>query len=195
MGYRHYLYAVDKELVGKIRKCKTKEELITLMKTEAPDSVSDGSEDEDSYVRLYDIGKKLFEFGKYYPNADNMYEHGDSLFTSDELNKKYADYGAIIIDPDGLKCAIDWERQHVAEIYEDLLREKSVDPFDDRSQELRMRDHAESYLRWWKYDPANMDMSSENIVSSWLYEHEYFELVRIYKTFNWGKSQIMFMGW
>ena len=34
------------------------------------------------------------------------------LFTIDELNEQYEDYGAIIINEEGLKCAIDWNRNH-----------------------------------------------------------------------------------
>ena len=35
----------------------------------------------------------------------------------------------------------------------------------------------------------------ECLVSSWLYEHTIFDLVRIYKTFDWENKCLLFMGW
>ena len=194
MGYRHYLYGVDRALADEIHKCKTSREFADLVKIAVPDAVEkdlDGTE----YVKLYDIGETVFEFGKYYENADEMYKHGDSLFSSDELNREYSDYGPIIIGRSGLECAIDWNRKHVTEIYEDLLRETSNNGWDTRSQLDRLINHAKDYLYWWQTNPADMNLEHDHIVRSWLYEHEYFELVRIYKTFDFEHKAMMFMGW
>jgi len=188
MGYRQYLYSVDKDLVNRIRNCKSEQEFIDLIKKEKTEIISWGDPndpDDPTYVPLYELGKKLYEFGKYYENSNDMYKHGDSLFMCDELNERYEDYGAIILDKDGIVCAMDWCQDRVIKIYEGLLDE-------DRSALL---EHVRDYLRWWKYDPADRNLEHDRIVSSWLYEHEYFELVRIYKTFDFDKNAMMFMGW
>lgn len=196
MGYRQYLYSVDTWLVDEIRKCKTQEEFITTMQRLRNDIVEYDSLDGVYYVHLWDLGDCLFEFGKYYENSDEMYKHGDSLFSSDELNELYSDYGAIVIDEDGLLCAIEWNRQKVLGIYQDLLRETSSDVFDKRSQMDRLLSHARDYLHWWdRKGPGCLSKDSDSIVDSWLYEHVYFDLVRIYKTFDWDNKSMLFLGW
>lgn len=153
--------------------------------------------DEQYYIPLYNIGDELFEFGKYYENSEEMYKHGDSLFSSDELNEDYSDYGAIVLEADGLLCALDWQRQHIIKMHKDLLQEKSVREWDARSQLDRLIEHAKDYLTWWEYadGPADLDREHEQLVHSWLYEHTYFELARIYKTFDWDNKSMLFMGW
>lgn len=39
-----------------------------------------------------------------------------------------------------------------------------------------------------------MNKNSERLNRSWLYKHEYFKLVRIYKTFDWENNEMIFMG-
>lgn len=193
MGYRQYFYEVSKDLVEKIRKCKTEKEFVAIIESAKPDAVERYGEEE--YVPLFNLGSAVYEFGKYYENSDEMYKHGDSLFCSDELNEQYEEYGAIVVERSGVKCAIDFYGNKVKKIYEDLLQEKSASGWDDRSQIDRLKSHVKDYLYWWEFGPADMDLSHDRIVRSWLYEHEYFELVRIYKTFDFENKALVFMGW
>lgn len=196
MGYRQYIYSVPTWLVEEIRKCKTEEEFIATMQKFRNEIVEYDEFENNYYVRLHSIGDRLFEFGKYYENSDEMYKHGDSLFSSEELRKNYQEYGAIVLDPDGIECAIEWLRQKVEKIYLDLLKENSDNTWDDRSQFDRMKSHMSDYAYWWKgKGPGNLDKETDCIVNSWLYEHEYFELVRIYKTFDWDNDSMIFLGW
>ena len=192
MGYREYIYEVDAELVEKIRACTTNEEFVELCK-----SISACCNDiEDGYIPVYRLGRELFEFGKYYENSDKMYEHGDSLFASEELRERYKDYNAIVIDKSGLLCAIEWQRKRVMSIYEDLLKEKSeLNEYDDRPQLERLKEHARDHLRWWKYGGCDTEETRERLAASWLYEHTIFDLVRIYKTFDWEHKRMLFFGW
>ena len=196
MGYRQYIYSVPTWLVDEIHKCKTEDEFIKTMQKFRNEIVEYEPLDEKYYVPLYNLGEKLFEFGKYYENSDEMYKHGDSLFSSEELREQYQDYGAIVLDPSGIECAIEWFKKKVENIYQDLLQEKSDNMWDDRSQFDRLKSHANDYLYWWKgKGPGNLNKETDCIVNSWLYEHEYFELVRIYKTFDWDNDSMIFLGW
>lgn len=193
MGYRQYLYEVDKNLVEEIRKCKTEDEYISVCCKFNVDT-------ENDYAPVRCLGKKIYEFGKYYENSNKLYEHGDSLFYSEELNEKYDDYGAIILEKSGLVCAIEWQKNRIIEIYTDLMQETSSNRFDERSQFDRMKSHISDHLRWWKpeygdYTAYNLDENCESIVKSWLYEHTIFDLVRIYKSFDWENKCLMFAGW
>ncbi len=196
MGYRQYIYSVPTWLVEQIRKCKTESEFIATMQKFRNEIVEYDEFENNYYVRLHSIGDQLFEFGKHYEDSDEMYKHGDSLFSSEELRKNYQEYGAIVLDPEGIECAIEWYRQKVEGFYLDLLKEKSDDTYDDRSQFDRMKNHIRDYAYWWKgKGPGNLDKETDCIVNSWLYEHEYFELVRIYKTFDWDNDSMIFLGW
>lgn len=197
MGYRQYLYKVDKRLVNSIRACKTNDEYINVCKYF--NIKIDDYDDEDKYCPIYNLGKELFEFGKYYENSDEMYKHGDSLFTSDELNKRYEDYGAIILDESGLLSAIKWAKNRCVDIYKDLLKEESDDIYYKNMSQLdRLKAHVDDHLRWWEsYEYGACDMNKDNslVACSWLYEHTIFNLVNIYKTFDWDNYCLIFAGW
>lgn len=197
MGYRQYIYSIDRSLANEIRACKTEKEFVNLIMQRNPAAVYYDPIEDAAYIGLSNLGNELFEFGKYYENSDEMYKHGDSLFSSEELRELYEDYGAIVLEPDGLLCAIKWQRQHVIEMYEDLLREKSKNDWDSRPQIDRLIENAKDYLAWWKYGdgPADLNLNRSRLASSWLYEHTYFDLVRIYKTFDWDNQSIIFLGW
>lgn len=162
------------------------------------------------YCPLYHLGKELFEFGKYYENRSDIYKHGDSLFTSNELNERYEDFGAIVCDEGAVLCAIEWQKQHIIKMYENLVNntfEETLErynyPSDIDEKELhyqRLLRHCKDHLRWWKpgfgdYTAINTNKEKESLVSSWLYEHTIFDLVRIYKTFDWENKCLLFMGW
>lgn len=192
MGYRHYLYQVDKKLVDQIMACKNNEEYEAVFKSNIMGQY------HDDYFPVYDLGKELFEFGKYYENAEEMYKHGESLFTSEELKEIYNDFGAIVIDKSGLLCAIEWQKNRIISLYEDLLREKSQNEYmnTNLSQFDRLKMSANDYLHWWKFGCYQLDDGKKHeVASSWLYEHTIFNLILIYKTFDWEKNCIIFCGW
>ena len=211
MGYRQYFYEVDKFKVEGIRQCKTEEELYNFCVTNGIDCEKYQHGDEtEYYCPLYHLGKELFEFGKYYENEDEIYKHGDSLFTSNELNERYYEYGAIICDENAILCAIEWQKQHIIKMYENLINNTFEDSLEryNYSREIddkelhyqRLLRHCKDHLNWWKpefgdYSAININKEKNNLVTSWLYEHTIFDLVRIYKTFDWENKCLLFMGW
>ena len=211
MGYRQYFYEVDKSIVDGIRKCKTEEELYDFcIKNGIKCNKYEFDGKVEYYFPVYKLGKEIFEFGKYYENSDELYKHGDSLFTSTELNKGYEDYGAIVCDENAILCAIEWQKQHIINMYENLVNNTFEDtlerynyPSDIDEKELhyqRLLRHCKDHLRWWKpefgdYTAINTNKEKDYLVSSWLYEHTIFDLVRIYKTFDWENKCLLFCGW
>ena len=211
MGYRHYFYEVDKSKVEGIRQCKTEQELYDFCIKNNIDCDKDVEDDKTYYyMPLYKLGETLFEFGSYYENAGEIYKHGDSLFTSEELNERYRGYGAIVCDESAILCAIEWQKQHIISMYEHLLNntfthsiERYNYPSDIDEKELhyqRLLSHIKDHLDWWKpqfgeFTAINTNKNSKKIVSSWLYEHTIFDLVRIYKSFDWENKCLLFLGW
>jgi hypothetical protein len=41
--------------------------------------------------------------------------------------------------------------------------------------------------------PYNLNLENPKLVSSWKYEYEIFELVRIYKTFDWKRNVMIYL--
>lgn len=211
MGYRQYFYEVDKFKIDGIRQCKTEEELYNFcIKNNIECDKCEYDDETEYYMPLYHLGKPLFEFGKYYENDSEIYKHGDSLFTSNELNERYEDYGAIICDENAILSAIEWQKQHIINMYEHLINNTFEEPIarynyprdidDEELHYQRLLRHCQDYLEWWKptygnWSAINTNKGNDAIVHSWLYEHTIFDLVRIYKTFDWENKCLMFCGW
>ena len=211
MGYRQYFYEVDKSKIEGIRKCKTEEELYDFcIKNDIECDKEEYNGKIHYYLPVYHLGQQLFEFGKYYENSNEIYKHGDSLFTSNELNERYEDYGAIVCDEDAILCAIEWQKQHIISMYEHLINNTFEEPIarysypseiDDKELHYqRLLRHCKDHLSWWKptfgdYSAINTNKEKDYLVSSWLYEHTIFDLVRIYKTFDWENKCLLFCGW
>lgn len=211
MGYRQYFYEVDKTIIDGFRKCQTEEELYDFcIKNGIKCDKNEYNGEISFYCPLYHLGKQLFEFDKYYENDSEIYRHGDSLFTSNELNERYEDYGAIICDENAILCAIEWQKQHIISMYEHLIDNTFEEPIaryaypseiDDKELHYqRLLRHCKDHLTWWKMPYTDItaydiDKEHDNLVQSWLYEHTIFDLVRIYKTFDWKNKCLLFCGW
>ena len=201
MSYRHRIYKLPKSFAEDCRACDTFDDFKNIyFKYCTDERVNKEWLESENYWPLYHLGNQLFDFGDSYPNADEMYKHGDSLFTSEELKKQYFDNLPIVLDESGVLCAIEWNRNKVADIYEDLCREKSTDKWNDQNQFDRLRLHAKQKAEEWRNEDFPMlkpyDLSdSDCIVSSWLYEYQIFELVRVYKAIDWENDCIIFYGW
>lgn len=212
MGYRQYFYEIDKTIVDEIRKCKTKEDLYNVFLKNNIECEKRDKEDGKIHYHcpLYNLNKEIFEFGKGYENSEEIYKHGDSLFTSVELNEKYEDERPIVCDESAILCAIEWNKKHIIDMYEHLINntfEKSFERYNFSKEidekELhyqRLLSHCRDHLRWWKpefgdYTAINLDKEKDMLVESWLYEHQIFDLVRIYKTFDWENKCLLFFGW
>lgn len=203
MSYRHRIYKVPKSFVEEARACSTMDEFKEVYKKYLTDTeVQYYCLEEGNYRPLYQLGKQLFDFGDGYQNAEEMYKHGDSLFTSEELNKAYYDYLPIVLDEDALLCAIEFSRNLVVDKLRDLLREESEDKWEKRKSQLdRMKQYIEWELNEWDNEycsdlrPYNLNKEFEAIVDSWMYKYTTFELVRIYKTFDFQNYAMLFYGW
>lgn len=201
MSYRHRIYKLPKAFAEDCRKCETLDDFKKIYFDYCYDErINKEQLEQENYWPLYNLGEQLFDFGDCYPNADEMYKYGDALFNSIELRKEYDHYCPIVLDKSALLCAIEWNRNKVADMYEDLCREKSIDGWNKQNQFDRLKLHAKQKAEEWRNEDFPMlkpyDLSdSDCIVSSWLYEYQIFELVRVYKSIDWETDCIVFYGW
>ena len=49
-------------------------------------------------------------------------------------------------------------------------------------------------IEWTRLTPFNLE-DGEEITTSWKYEYGIFELVRIYKSFDWKKNVMIYYGY
>lgn len=200
MGYRHYLYAVPKKQVAEIQACKTNEDWIDFAKRH-----DYRYDEDDEWLPPYRVGKELYELGKYSEIGFKLESERPSLFTSDELKKRYGDYGFALLTKDDFKAVIEAYRQKIINWFQSLL-----DPEDDPlipsklSKEERKRaliyDEIKDKIDNWsgkcfEISPIDLDESKERITGDWSYEYAIFELVRLYKVFDWENDDLVLVGW
>lgn len=205
MGYRHYLYAVPKKQVEKIRACKTNEDWCNFTKNYGYKVDRDCSDDGSGCVFPYKIGTKLYELGKHSGIGFKLESERPSMFTSEELKKRYEDYGFALLTKDDFKAVIEAYRQKIVDWFESLLNpDKSPITFNNLSKEKRkhleweyeIRDKLDAWSgKYFGILPIDLDESRKRITGDWSYEYAIFELVRVYKAFDWKNDDLVLVGW
>lgn len=205
MGYRHYLYAVPKKQVIEILACKTNEDWCNFAENYGYKVDWDCCDDGSGWFLPYKIGTELYDLGKHSEIGFTLEFERQSLFISEELKERYFDYGFVLLTKDDFKAIIEAYRQKIIKWFESLLNpDKSQITADKLSKKERKRLE-------WKYEirnkldkwsgkyfgilPINLDESRERITGDWTYEYAIFELVRVYKTFDWENDDLVLVGW
>lgn len=202
MGYRHYFYLVDKSKCEAVKNM-TLNELCDYAKSE-------GVEVEDGWFSFNDNKfldkKEIFEFGKLYwdDTADRIYSKGEPLFTDKEVQEDVSDYDPYVVGKPGVLEAIEIYKRKIIESYKDLLVDGGVQLLpggfyierEDIKSIDKVREFIHEKLKWWElFGAIDLDETHESISGSWQYEHQIFELVRLYKTIDWGTKTVLFYGW
>ena len=65
-----------------------------------------------------------------------------------------------------------------------------------------MRTHVEETIREWEPEyrpdimsPINFNQNDEKLTNSWRYEYSIWELVKLYKDFDFENNTMLFVGW
>lgn len=205
MGYRHYLYAVPKKQVEEIQACKTNEDWCNFAENYGYKVDQDCCDDGSGYLSPYKIGTELYELGKYSEIAFKLESERPSLFTSDELKERYSDYGFALLTKDDFKAVIEAYRQKIVDWFESLLNpdksqitsnKLSKDEKKHFERELEIKNKLEKWSgKYFGLLPIDLDENQERITGDWTYEYAIFELVRVYKAFDWENNDLVLVGW
>lgn len=202
MGYRHYFYLVDKSKCEEVKNM-TLNELCDYAKSE-------GVEVEDGCFYFNDEKfldkKRIFEFGKLYwdDTADRIYSKGEPLFTDKEVQEDVSDYDPYVVGKPGVLEAIEIYKRKIIESYKDLLVDGGVQLLpggfsigrEDIKSIDKVREFIHEKLKWWElFGAIDLDETHESISDSYQYEHQIFELVRLYKSIDWETKTVLFYGW
>lgn len=205
MGYRHYLYAVPKKQVTEIQACKTNDDWCNFAERYGYRVSLSVCNDGSDWFAPYDVGNDLYELGKYSEIGFKLESERPSLFTSDELKRRYEDYGFALLTKDDFKAVIEEYRQKIVNWLKSLLSPED-DPLipsklskEERRRVLIDREIKNKIDNWsGKYfgiSPIDLDESKERITGDWSYEYAIFELVRLYKIFDWENDDLVLVGW
>lgn len=198
MGHRYHLYEVPKAFIEETAKCQTLAEFRNVYVQWCKDIKQ--FENENHYA-LYEIGKDLFCTEDCEFNSD-MHLYGDTLFKSIELRERFQDYDVIVLDDKiGLEQTIEWIRALMLKCMKELMMKNSPDRWDDRSQLDRMKDYIQCRIQCWEseflldFRPYILDTDKERLCRHELYDFIIWDLVRVYKNFDWQNNSIILMGW
>ena len=205
MGYRHYLYAVPKNQVAEIQACKTNDDWCNFAEKHGYEVSRDYCDYGSGWLSPYKIGTELYELGKYSEIGCKLESERPSLFTSEELKKRYEDYGFALLTKDDFKAVIEAYRQKIIDWLQSLLNPEDNPTIPSKlSREERkhlaiehsIEDKIDSWSgKYFEISPIDLDESRERITGDWSYEYAIFELVRIYKIFDWENNSLVLVGW
>lgn len=189
MGYRHYMYGIDKTVVEEIKDMSREE----LIKRFMP------NEEQDYFYHANLPTEEIYELGKYIEFVDQIQATGKPLFNRKDTKEELEDYDMYVIGREGLIKLIEIYRGFVVDYYKSLLvddDEKDVMVFNPRKAQQKQEHHIQTIINEWERGFAiNTDENTDVITTSWKYEYSLFELVRILKTFNFEQKTILFYGW
>jgi len=185
MGYRHYMYKINKDLVNEIKGMTLSELKIKFY----------GKDNLDNYFDFTNIipQQEIYEFGKLYydDTANRIYSKGIPMFDSKEVMDELSDYLPYIVGKEGLIEAIAIYQEKIINYYESLLKDDEDGKSSDK-QKHHIRDLLEEWKSKWI---INLDEKNLLLTDSWQYEYNIFNLVACLKSIDFEKETILFYGW
>jgi hypothetical protein len=201
MGYRTY--------IGKIS--KTEWEKITDLSKEDLYKLHD-EDPEDGWVSMNELCEQLYELGKYTEFDDSKFY--TPFFRNTETQDYYkSDHDFHIVGKDFFEHVIEHYSDKVRKYYDEMLKSfwnPETKDFKIELSELTPEYKKSLYLciehcrsmamewgvtTWWgKETPFNLE-KGDYVTTSWKYEYSVFELVRLYKTFDWENDLLIYYGY
>lgn len=172
MSFRSYLVSISKEEADRIRNM-TEKEIYNFYNIEG---ISDF---------LFKL-KTVFEFGAYSDFDSGILKISNNFFRRKETIEKLDEYYFKEIDENCFIKIID------------LVRESIADYFSKLSNDVqKSKKHIESKKRKWNDKilvPYNIG-KNKSLIDDDSYEYNIFELVKIYKEFDFDKNILLFIGY
>jgi len=204
MGYRNYLFVVDRKKLAKVKKMDVNQLWdLTKEDPEEWDMDEDGNP-EPPYWRdvLEKInGEELIQVSEalFYRNSDfKLSKYTKKIFKYKKIQKYYnEDTELMIVKPEILDALIEFYISKVKRFYNQLLLEDSTNPKDEYGNPLkpqleRLQSAVKSQLSWLNF--VNDSKSKWCLSTAWLYEYDIFNLIHIKKMFNPKKQVLVWTG-
>lgn len=197
MGYRHYIGYLPKRNYNKIKNIDIS---------------------EYNQLNLHEHVKMLVEFGSNVEFSDPPKKSTTSFFKNKEVRNNITDdYSIVIVTNEFLAYVIGVYNERIKNYYSDILQpiEKSDSQFmnsatiidrnsykyrfdfskitdDEQTALYKMISHMRSMnLEWNSLTPYDINDGHE-VTTSWKFEYSIFNIVEIYKTFDWKKNIMIY---
>lgn len=214
MGYRTYIGSLPKEEHDKIKGMEL-QELFAHMGEEWGDG-----EDERGYISTGDIAAdELYQLGKYVDEFDpSLFSQ---VFEKEETQRYFSEEQDFhLVGKEFLEAVIKMYRDKIRENYKNILapffdegghakapflksrdnpimNDAEISGIYDALHQVKSMAQEWGIATWGQMDdgdvPYRLDRGDE-ITTSWKYEYVMFELVRIYKTFDWENNIMIYHG-
>lgn len=217
MGYRTFIGSMPKKEYNKIKSLDTNGLFEFYKESKQLEDV------DDFYIGVYKYGKELYEFGKY-SDFNPPKKSFKPFFKNQELKNRYEEYDFHIVTKEFLECLIETYKTRVANYYNKIAKpfirnqEKESEFFNSVKTIYKMPDDGYEFdltkitaeeqtsiynvikhvldfrTEWCDLTPFNL-AGGEEITTSWKFEYAIFELVRIYKSFDWKRNVMIYYGY
>lgn len=210
MGYRNYFAIVEKEKMDEFLKLSEEDRVRFSWKKDLEKNYID-QEEVDHFVELNYInswvfrdvmnGEEIHECGKYFDGktAEKIKDGSVDLSNEDgEINVK--------LKPEALLVCAEHYKQNAAKWWRNIII--SMDMTDEEIKEdwknyPEGRPNVKEKLEWHvrELEDKHIDVLDTNIkhkyriTSSWVYEYTMFELIHLYKTIDWDKYYLIWLGY
>jgi hypothetical protein len=209
MGYRNYLGSLPKKEYNKIKRM-TIQELYVFKNEEWVEDYSEG------YVGVYDVAyNQHYELGKYVDQFDKKFFK--TVFKNKETQKHFTEeHDFYLVEKEFVEELIKYYTEKIRTYYRNML-----EPFFEGSESkagfmktkdtpitveemggiFELIDHVRVMaMEWgvagWLADSTPFDLNSDReLVSSWKYEYAIFNLVNLYRTFDWKRNVMIYYGY
>lgn len=181
MGYRNYIGVISKDKYNQLKD-------LTI------DELTDQKGDD---VDVYDLVERLYNFGSGC-RFNHPKESLKPFFAREETQGHLeSDAELKLTGKDFLEHVINWYTKEVKDYYLELI--SGIDSNDkttwtDEKFAFLFKNVQNKALEWNSVGTYDLNDGPE-ITNSWSYEYVVFELVRIYKSFDWEKNVLVYYGY
>ena len=195
MSHRFYLVSMPREVYLKIMPAKNLTELDTILKNLG--YPKGHPHDEDDVLDYDEFAITEYEFGSnFWDEAEKIIADCEATWCLSPLFHEDKGSAPHVVKEHTLKTIIDVIKEDIVNYYKNLLKG------DDATRYAMMRTHVEDTIKEWEPEfrsdimsPINFNQKDEKLTNSWRYEYSIWELVRIYKSFDFEKNVLLFVGW
>jgi hypothetical protein len=154
---------------------------------------------DDDYVSPYSIASEIFNFGRNHTLLES--EHLKRFFINSEVHLNMnTDYDFLLADKEFFKYVISLYTENIQRYYQNLIGGLSYGSKLTKVKQKEFFLHISSMAQEWgigltNMKPYTLDDESKSVTTSWKYEYEIFELIRLYKSFDWETDTLVVYGY
>lgn len=190
MGYRYKLNKYPKTFINQLSDLKTFNKRREWLQKFFPNYDLDDPIDHMCGTQIFDIGETL-------PNGEEIIKkYGDSVASSIILQNYCNDYEFLVLDKDGFDLLLDGYRTLISSYYGELLSD--CENSKETPAEIKLLLSRRKDLWFDAAHPERKPYNTDNehpMVRSNDYQDEIWELVRLYREFDWDNYTLVLTGW